>query len=157
MNRRASATLAAIACLTLLLAGCGSHGDQNPTPPPRAVASHGASGPGATNAVVTPFPSDPYGSPPVPDSPVAGVVLSVDSGSAPSGSTGSVGVPTSVRGFMLRSTSGVAMTFTIGQVDDLDAFPLSSLADHQDSQVPVLVWFRQQGSDLVVYHLEDAP
>ena len=49
------------------------------------------------------------------------------------------------------------MTFTIGQVDDLDAFPLSSLADHQDSQVPVLVWFRQQGSDLVVYHLEDAP
>ena len=45
----------------------------------------------------------------------------------------------------------------IGQIDDLADFPLSDLADDIESQVSVLVYFKPQGTDLVVYHLENAP
>jgi hypothetical protein len=154
MSRR---TVLSALLFAVLLGACGAHADPNATPSPTGGPSDSA-GPSAPasagNVVVTPFPSDPYGSAPVPLSPVAGVVTAVQPERPAAGSAAS---PAQVRGFTLMSTSGVTLTFVIGQMDNLADFPLSSLADHEDSQVPVLVWFKQQGADLVVYHLEDAP
>jgi C4-dicarboxylate transporter len=128
------------------LVGCGTHGEGDAaTRTPRPAATPGAVAPSGS-PVITPFPSDPFGSPATPLSPVAGVVTAIE----PAGSA----TPT---GMTLRSTSGVTITFVIGQIDDLADFPLSDLADDIDSQVSVLVYFKPQGADLVVYHLENAP
>ena len=149
MNRRGGLAALVLVASVGLLAGCGAHGDDQPTP--KATAAHspaGASGGLAASGsvVITPFPSDPFGSPVVPLSPVAGIVTAI----VPAGSA----APTR---FTLKSTSGVTIDFVIGQIDDLGDFPLSDLADDVDSQVGLLVYFKQQGSDLVVYHLENAP
>lgn len=149
MNIRGGLAVAILVASLGTLAGCGTHGDDQATPKasatdPAAGASNdvAASGP----AVVTPFPSDPFGSPVAPLSPVAGIVTAI----VPAGSA----APTR---FTLKSTSGVTIDFLIGQIDDLSDFPLSDLSDDIDSQVGLLVYFKQQGSDLVVYHLENAP
>ena len=149
MKRRGALAAAALLAVLGVLAGCGTHGDG--APPPASLATSGSAAspsaltPGGSPAV-TPFPSDPFGSPAVPLSPVAGVVTAIE----PAGSA-------SPTGFTLKSTSGVTITFVIGQIDDLADFPLSDLADDIDSQVGVLVYFKPQGADLVVYHLETAP
>jgi hypothetical protein len=146
--------------LGVLLVGCGGG-----TAVPNATASPsvGAAGPTAPSGsvVASPFPSDPFPSAPIPDSPVAGVVVTVQASAPPAASGGgtSSAVPgdsASITGFTLLTTSGVELKFVIGQVDDLSDFPLGSLADHAASQVPILVYFKVQGADLVVYHLEDA-
>ena len=82
---------------------------------------------------------------PEPKSPVAGVITSIDS----------QGVD-KVRGFTLRTRSGVDLTFVIGQLDNGVEFPPGHLAEHQASLEPVLVYFKVEDGKLVVYHLEDA-
>jgi hypothetical protein len=82
---------------------------------------------------------------PVPRSPVAGVVTSIDSKGLDK-----------VSGFTLRTRSGIDLTFVIGQLDNGADFPPGHLAEHQASLVPILVWFKSEGGKLVVYHLEDA-
>ena len=147
MKRRGALAAVAIALFAGTVAGCGAHGDQvtpSPTRQPSAVTPSSAIASGTV--VATPFPSDPYGSPATPLSPVAGIVTAIE----PAGSA----TPTA---FTLKSTSGVTIPFVIGQIDDLADFPLSDLADDIDSQVGILVYFKPQGADLVVYHLETAP
>jgi hypothetical protein len=82
---------------------------------------------------------------PVPRSPVAGVVTSINSQGLDK-----------VKGFTLRTRSGVDLTFVIGQLDNGADFPPGHLAEHQASLEPILVWFKTEGDKLVVYHLEDA-
>lgn len=143
MKRRGARAVFTLVLVLGTLAGCGSHGDQATPKPSRTPA---AAPTASASPVITPFPSDPFGSPATPLSPVAGVVTAIE----PAGSA----TPT---GLTLRSTSGVTITFVIGQIDDLADFPLSDLADDIESQVSVLVYFKPQGTDLVVYHLENAP
>jgi hypothetical protein len=87
----------------------------------------------------------PSFSAPVPQSPVAGVVVSIDSQGLDK-----------VRGFTLRTRSGVELKFVIGQLDNGADFPPGHLAEHQATLQPILVWFKAQDGKLVVYHLEDA-
>jgi hypothetical protein len=82
---------------------------------------------------------------PPPRSPVAGVVTAIDSQGLDK-----------VKGFTLRTRSGIDLTFVIGKLDNGDEFPPGHLAEHQASLDPILVWFKAEGGKLVVYHLEDA-
>jgi hypothetical protein len=82
---------------------------------------------------------------PVPQSPVAGVVVAIDSQGL-----------AKVRGFTLRTSSGVDLAFVIGLLDNGADFPPGHLAEHQATLQPILVWFKVEGGKLVVYHLEDA-
>jgi hypothetical protein len=82
---------------------------------------------------------------PEPRSPVAGVVTSIDSQGLDK-----------VKGFTLRTRSGIELTFVIGQLDNGAEFPPGHLAEHQASLEPVLVYFKVEGGNRVVYHLEDA-
>ena len=49
--------------------------------------------------------------------------------------------------------------FFVGVLGNSDptAFPPGHLAEHQLTGNPVLVFFKPEGTELVVYHLEDAP
>ena len=85
---------------------------------------------------------------PTPDvtSPVEGVIVAVDATSL-----------ADVRGFTLRTRDGLAVDFKLGQLDNPTAFPPGHLAEHQATSAPVLVYFRLESGDRVVYRLEDAP
>ena len=101
--------------------------------------------PSAGTAVPTVSVEAPSFEVPPPRSPVAGVITSIDS----------QGVD-KVKGFTLRTRSGVDLTFLIGQLDNGVEFPPGHLAEHQASLEPVLVYFKVEDGKLVVYHLEDA-
>ena len=103
-------------------------------------AAVAACGPGGT---LSPSPTSPGV---IPSSPVAGVVVAVQSQGL-----------TNVHGFTLRTVEGDLVNFTLGNLDNPTAFPPGHLAEHQASAAPVLVWFNVEGSNLVVYHLQDAP
>ena len=81
----------------------------------------------------------------VPDSPVAGIVTDVDSAGL-----------TDVRGFTLRSSSGETLVFVIGTLENGDEFPPDRLVEHQAAASPVLVFFREENGQLVVFRIEDA-
>jgi hypothetical protein len=87
----------------------------------------------------------PSFSAPIPQSPVAGVVSSIESQGLDK-----------VRGFTLRTRSGVDLKFVIGVLDNGADFPPGHLAEHQATLQPILVWFKVEDGKLVVYHLEDA-
>lgn len=119
--------------LVALVAACSS---PVATPPdqseePSAAATAGGSA-GATAQVV-------------PDSPVAGVVTAVESRGL-----------NDVRGFTLRSNSGDTLVFVLGEVENAVDFPPGHLVEHQAVAAPVLVFFREEGGDLVVFRIEDA-
>ena len=101
--------------------------------------------PSAGTAVPTVSFEAPSFAVPEPRSPVAGVIISIDSQGLDK-----------VKGFTLRTRSGVDLTFVIGQLDNAIDFPPGHLAEHQASLLPVLVYFKVEGGKLVVYHLEDA-
>jgi hypothetical protein len=85
--------------------------------------------------------------PPVRQSPVDGVVTEVSA-------TGL----TAVQGFTIRQSDGSIVGFTMGTLDDPTVFSPGHLKAHETSATPVRVWFKvQNGRELVVYHLEDAP
>jgi hypothetical protein len=81
-----------------------------------------------------------------PVSPVAGVITAVESAGL-----------NAVHGFTLRTSGEKVLRFKLGVLDDPTDFPPGHLAEHQLTGNPVLVFFKPEGSDLVVYHLEDAP
>ena len=121
-----------------LAAACGTATDTPPgaafTPPPRSSDVPATAG--------SPGPVD---SADLPESPVAGVVTSVDATSL-----------TEVKGFTLRTTTGDDLTFVIGTLENGDEFPPGHLAEHLAAAAPILVYFRVQDGKLVAYRLEDA-
>ncbi len=121
-----------------LAAACGGAAETPPsaafTPPPRSSDVPATAG--------SPGPLD---SADLPESPVAGVVTSVDATSL-----------TNVKGFTLRTTTGDDLTFVIGTLENGDEFPPGHLAEHLAAAAPILVYFRVQDGKLVAYRLEDA-
>ena len=63
---------------------------------------------------------------------------------------------TDVRGFTLRTSGGLAFTFTIGTLENAPEFPPGHLAEHQATSAPIRAYFRVEGGVRVVYRLEDA-
>jgi len=80
----------------------------------------------------------------VPDSPVAGVVTAVQMNG------------TTITGFTLHTNDGETLVFKIGVLQNADDFPASQLQDYETTGAPILVFFNQTGSDLVVFRIEDA-
>jgi hypothetical protein len=111
----------------IVLAGCGSTGAPAPTLDPSLV------GPSALPAV------------PALTSPVEGVVIAVDSAGLDK-----------VTGFTVRLADGAEVPFTIGTLENGVKFPPGHLTEHVVSAEPIRVFFRPQGSALVVYRIEDA-
>ena len=80
------------------------------------------------------------------ESPIEGIVLSVDSAGLGD-----------VRRFVLLTRGGDSIDFTLGRLDDPTAFAPGHLAEHQASSAPIRVFFRvDDHGENVVYHLEDA-
>lgn len=82
----------------------------------------------------------------VPASPVTGVLVKIEAAGL-----------TDVTGFSLRLDDGRVIAFRIGTLENGDQFPPGHLAEHMATSLPVRVFFRANGTDLVVYRLEDAP
>jgi hypothetical protein len=136
-----SRALAAQLVITLLVAGCGAASvTPSPVVPTPTVAASPAD---------SPLPSDSASDEPsgsiVPDSPVAGIVVAVDS----------VGLD-QVRGFTLRTNDGETIEFALGTLENATDFPPGHLKEHQATSSPVLVFFRPENGALVVYRIEDA-
>jgi len=135
------ARIALAAALGIALSACGSQ------PSASLSATPGA---GATSSLVpaeegTPGPSDTAGPVPSVASPVQGVVLHVD--------LAGLG---KVTGFRLLTRDGQQVDFKMGVQENAAQFPAAHLSEHMASSEPVLVSFRPEGSDLVVYRLDDA-
>ena len=79
-------------------------------------------------------------------SPIDGVVIEVDASSL-----------SDVRGFTLRTSGGVALTFVLGALENASEFSPSHLTEHQVSSEAIRVWFRIDRGQRLVYRLEDAP
>jgi len=117
-----------------------------------AVIVAACAGPSETPpaAAFTPPPASSAGSgltasQDLPESPIAGIVTSVDA-------TGL----TAVKGFTLRTAQGQDLTFVIGTLDNEKDFPPGHLTEHLAAAAPILVFFKVVDDKLVVYHLEDA-
>jgi len=132
------AALVLLAAATLAACQGAPDGSLGVTPGPNASASLVPPEQG------TPVPSAGAASLPPLVSPVEGVVLHVDSPGLGR-----------VTDFTLL-TGGRTVTFTVGTLEDPLDFPAAHLAEHVASSEPVLVYFRAEGSDLVVYRLADA-
>ena len=78
-------------------------------------------------------------------SPAQGVIVAIDAVSL-----------SDVRGFTLRTPGGSTVRFTLGLLEDATEFPPGHLAEHQATSSPVLVYFRVENGERVVYRLEDA-
>ncbi len=144
---RDSVAALVLATVAVAVAACGSTSGSPTTP-----------GPGATSSLVAPADASPRasagdasaaapsGSSAVPQSPVSGLILHVD--------TAGLG---RVTGFRLLTSTGQQLDFTMGLQDNAAQFPAAHLSEHMASGTPVLVTFRREGSTLVAYHLGDAP
>jgi hypothetical protein len=122
------------ALLGAALVACSSPAQTPPDLPEDSTApsATAAGSPGATVVVV-------------PGSPIAGIVIDVDSAGLDD-----------VRGFTLRSSTGDELEFKIGQLENGDEFPPGHLTEHLAAASPVLVFFREENGELVVYRMEDA-
>ncbi len=129
--RRGTATIAVAIMLALSAASCG----------PSASSTLGEAGSGTIGSplVETPATDDP-----VPASPVTGILTGIQSSGL-----------TQVTGFSLRTADGRELSFRIGILENGAQFPPGHLAEHLATSSPVRVFFRVDGSDLVVYRLED--
>ena len=78
-------------------------------------------------------------------SPVQGIIVAVEATSL-----------SDVHGFTLRTPGGVVLEFKLGTLENPTAFPPGHLAEHQATSSPVLVYFRVEDGERVVYRLEDA-
>ena len=83
--------------------------------------------------------------PAVPQSPVQGVVVAVDSSGLGK-----------VAGFTVRITDGSTIDFQLGALQNPTEFPPGHIAEHLASSQPVRVFFSAELNGLVVYRLEDA-
>ena len=61
-----------------------------------------------------------------------------------------------VRGVTVRATDGTLASFSLEQLQNATEFPPGHLAEHQATSSPVLVYFRVENGERVVYRLEDA-
>ena len=127
--------IALLIAVPIVFASCNSTAA---TPAPTAT-------PPAPSASESTAPSDASTGPVVPDSPVAGLVVAVDSAGLDA-----------VKGFTLQTNDGVTIVFTLGTLENGAEFPPGHLKEHQASAAPVLVFFRQSNGQLVVYRTEDA-
>ena len=82
---------------------------------------------------------------PEPTSPVQGIIVAVQATSL-----------TDVQRFTLRTPAGAAIEFKLGALENPTDFPPGHLAEHQATSAPVLVYFRLENGERVVYRLEDA-
>ena len=83
--------------------------------------------------------------PPLPGSPIEGVVVAVDSSGLGR-----------VAGFSVRLGDGSTMAFELGALENPTEFPPGHLAGHLASSQPVRVFFGAEPTRLVVYRVEDA-
>lgn len=134
--RRARWPVAAWVSVSVLVAACGS----SPTPTPGPIESASIAAPASGTPAASDSPAATL------TSPVDGVLTHIDA-------TGL----TQVTGFTLRLVTGRVVTFRLGVLENGDQFPPGHLAEHLATSVPVRVYFRPEGSDLVVYRIEDAP
>lgn len=81
----------------------------------------------------------------VPASPVTGVLTDITSAGL-----------SQVSAFRIRLADGTELSFRIGVLENGAEFPPGHLAEHLASSLPVRVFFRVEGADLVVYRIEDA-
>jgi hypothetical protein len=132
---------AALLVITLAVAGCGA---SSATPSPVVATPTVAASPSDSPAPSDSASDEPSG-PIVPESPVAGIVVAVDS----------VGLD-QVKGFTLRTNDGETIDFTLGTLENGTEFPPGHLKEHQTTASPVLVFFREENGALVVYRIEDA-
>jgi len=138
--------LAAALSAVLGLAACAGAptGSLSVTPGPNAVASLVPAEEG------TPGPSVAPSDAPAPAaglaSPARGIVLHVDSPSLGK-----------VTDFTLLTDDNTQVVFKVGVIENGAAFPAAHLTEHMAASQPVLVYFRVEGADLVVYRLEDPP
>lgn len=121
------------AALAILGASCAGAGET----PPAAAFTPGPSQVGTTGVSASPV---------IPDSPIAGIVTSVDA-------TGL----TEVKGFTLRTSGGEDLTFVIGSLDNGDEFRPGHLTEHMATAGPILVSFKVVDGRLIVFHMDDAP
>jgi hypothetical protein len=129
-----SRILAAALAIALLAAACSSGAAETPPTGGFTLAPVSSDSPGVS------------ASPTIPESPLAGVVTSVDAVALDQ-----------VHGFRLTSAAGQDLTFVIGTLENGDEFPPGHLKEHMATATPILVYFRQENGALVVYRLEDAP
>ena len=100
-------------------------------------------GPIATSSLSVPASGTPGAEP---TSPVDGVLTDIESEGL-----------TKVTAFILRTSDGRSILFKIGTLENGAEFPPGHLAEHLATSLPVRVYFRAEGPDLVAYRLEDAP
>ncbi|HYK95161.1 MAG TPA: hypothetical protein VE011_04725 [Candidatus Dormibacteraeota bacterium] len=81
----------------------------------------------------------------LPDSPLVGVVVSVD--------TPSLG---KVNGFNLRLADGSTVTLKVGVLENPTQFSPSHLLAHEATSVPIRAFYRLDNGTPAVYRLEDA-
>jgi hypothetical protein len=84
--------------------------------------------------------------PPLPASPVEGVVVAVDSPSLGE-----------VKGFALRTSDGFLFDLQLGTLENPTEFSPSHLGEHMATSQPILAHYRLEAGKPVVYRLEDAP
>ena len=129
----------AVLALAALAAAC--------SPAPSATP-----GPVETASIATPASGEPSLTPAasgsaaaVPASPVTGVLTDITSAGL-----------SQVSAFRIRLADGTELSFRIGVLENGAEFPPGHLAEHLASSLPVRVFFRVEGADLVVYRIEDA-
>jgi len=130
---RSGLAVAALALAGLVVA-CGPSSTAYSTPGPNDQAS-----------LVAPASATPGPSSAALGSPVTGVLTHIDSSGL-----------AAVAGFTLRLDDGRVVAFKIGTLENGASFPPGHLAEHLGTAEPVRVYFRPQGTDLVVYRIEDA-
>lgn len=138
---RAAGRPALLVALAIAFSGCSTGTATQSPAAVTPVASEAPSDSTAPSGAPSVEPSGPI----VPDSPVAGIIVAVDSSGLDQ-----------VRGFTLRTNDGETIAFTLGTLEDPTDFPPGHLKEHQTTASPVLVFFREENGALVVYRIEDA-
>lgn len=132
----------AVLALAALAAACSPAASATPGPVETASIANPASGEpsGASQA-----PEASGSAAAVPASPVTGVLTDITSAGL-----------SQVSAFRIRLDDGTELSFRIGVLENGAEFPPGHLAEHLASSLPVRVFFRVEGADLVVYRIEDA-
>ena len=122
--------------LALAVGACSG---SSPTAAPSAL------GPVGTASLVPAEGATPVPSAAALVSPVQGVLTHVDSAGL-----------AAVKGFTLLTRDGQTVAFKLGVLENGVDFPPGHLVEHMSTAEPVLVYFRTEGTDLIVYRIEDA-
>ncbi len=109
-----------------------------------AVLLGGPAGTVLPTTAPVPSPSSPGPAGAIPDSPLAGVIVAVDSRGLDD-----------IRAFTLRTSDGALYDFDLSQMQATATFPLGHLAEHQATADPVLVSFTIEDGLLVATAVDD--